>query len=139
MPSIKAAKNKAWKVFAEYIRLRDANAQGYCYCISCGVARYWKGDGMQAGHLIPSRCNNILFDEELVHAQCAMCNFNSGEQVAFWRGLKEKMGYDDSKFDEFKNRKNLIKKYSYADYQEIIDTYTDKIIGLMLQKGLGGE
>lgn len=134
--SLKTAKRKAWQAFSRYIRLRDSDGKGYCKCISCGTRRFWEGDGMQAGHLIPSRSNSILFDEALVYSQCSLCNYSDGEQARFWLALKKKHGYTDEKFEEFRQRKHQTKKYSISDLKEIEEEYTDKANGLLIQKGL---
>lgn len=129
-----------WQAFSKFIRLRDSDDYGYCECISCGKIKYWENDGMQAGHLIPTRCNNILFDEELVHAQCAECNNNSGEQKKFWDGLKERYGYEEWRFDEFKFRKNIYRKdFKQWELEDIEDKYLDKCVGLAMGKQLNGN
>lgn len=132
--SYKTQKLYAWKAFSKYIRLRDADENGYCKCISCGKKAWWQE--MQAGHLIASRANSILFDEELVYAQCPYCNNNSGEQASYWMGLKKLKGYPDSKFDEFKARKNGTKKYKIWELAEIEEKYTDMAIGEGMKRGL---
>ena len=46
-PNLKA---KLDRIFSEYIRLRDANPQGYTVCISCGKIVPWKES--DCGHFI---------------------------------------------------------------------------------------
>ena len=45
-------KEKLWKVFSEYIRLRDADDRGYCNCISCGKVIFLERF-IEAGHYVP--------------------------------------------------------------------------------------
>ena len=70
------AKKKAWDAFSKMIRLRDCFATTGTpivgKCITCG--KNWSFNQLQAGHAIAGRRNALLFDEELVHAQCRMCN-----------------------------------------------------------------
>jgi len=132
--SYKTQKLYAWKAFSKYIRLRDSNSYGIGECISCKRKTHWKE--MQAGHLISGRCNNILFDEELVYLQCARCNNNSGEQAKMWINLKEKFGWDDNKFDEFNARKNKILKFSQAELANIEEHYIDMVVGESIKKGV---
>ena len=77
------AKEKAWKAFSRYIRLRDCldttGEEEEGICIKCGERKPFKG--LQAGHAIPGRNNSILLDEELVYAQCAGCNLFGGGRV----------------------------------------------------------
>lgn len=39
-------KDKLDRIFSEYIRLRDADNNGYIRCISCGKIVFWKDTDM---------------------------------------------------------------------------------------------
>jgi hypothetical protein len=80
-------KKEAWEAFSRYIRIRDSLATtgraDRCRCITCGrVVPTFKsvgsGNSLQAGHAIDKRTNNILFDEDIVNGQCALCNSTYG-------------------------------------------------------------
>lgn len=66
-------KEKLWKVFSKYIRLRD---KGICF--TCG--RFSEGSGYHAGHFIPSAVGGLAlrYNELNVHGQCYHCNINLG-------------------------------------------------------------
>lgn len=72
----KILKDKAWKQFSIYIRTRDClkttgtTTRGICY--TCGKKFDFKE--LQAGHCIGGRHNFVLLDEDLVNAQCQICN-----------------------------------------------------------------
>ena len=51
-PTIKNLTKKLDTIFSEYIRRKDANKNGLVECFTCGVIKYWKGEGMQCGHFI---------------------------------------------------------------------------------------
>lgn len=75
----KKAKERAWRAFSAYIRLRDAirTTSGVIMarCVTCSAVRPIEGVGcMQAGHFLPGRRMGTLFDERNVHAQCYVCN-----------------------------------------------------------------
>lgn len=76
----KKIKDLAWKWFSKYIRLRDClkttGTKEYGKCYTCDRIKPFKE--LQAGHLVSSRCNSILLDEEIVHAQCKRCNIELG-------------------------------------------------------------
>lgn len=84
---------KLWKVFSEFIRLRDADTNGYCRCISCGRIAFWKrGD---AGHYISKGVSLFLkYDEDNVHFQCGRCNQNEGNSIAYRKNLILKIGQE---------------------------------------------
>ena len=73
---INSLKKRVWKVFSEYIRLRDCLKTTGCAsrgrCITCDKVFSFKD--LQAGHLIAGRHNASLFSELGVNAQCSGCN-----------------------------------------------------------------
>ncbi|RKY08530.1 MAG: recombinase, partial [Planctomycetota bacterium] len=60
--------NTVWDLFSQYIRLRDTQDDGYCYCCCCGLPRHWKR--MDAGHFISRGHLYLRYNEKNVHAQC---------------------------------------------------------------------
>ena len=118
------------KVFSEYIRLRDANRQGICFCITCDRPFLWnEGD---AGHYVQRDRLATRYDEKNVHAQCKYCNrFRSGEQyihgvkidkmygegtaqkiilISKVRGCKLDLYWIDTKLKHYKAKVKLLKK-----------------------------
>lgn len=71
-----ATKQSAWRAFSLYIRTRDClKTSGFPdqgRCVTCG--KFFPITELQAGHAISGRNNSILFDEQLVNAQCRGCN-----------------------------------------------------------------
>lgn len=90
--NISTLKAKAWRIFSEYIRRRDADPQGYCRCVTCGVRAQWHQ--LQAGHFLRSRSKGILFDERGVHAQCDRCNRLEGHGDDYWVFMETRYGRD---------------------------------------------
>jgi len=93
-------KTEAWKVFSEYIRIRDCKRTTGCtswgLCITCGKRLHIKM--LQAGHFIPGRHNANLFSEKGCHAQCYNCNNNlNGNTLEYRRKIIELYGegYDE--------------------------------------------
>lgn len=83
--------NKLDKVFSEFIRLRDANRQGICQCITC--KRYFRWNDGDAGHYVQRDRLATRFDEKNVNAQCKYCNrFRSGEQYIHGIEIDKKYG-----------------------------------------------
>ena len=91
--SIRSLKKKAWTEFLKYIRLKNADRDGYVQCYTCGRKMFWKE--AQAGHGLSGRGNSILFDEEIVKPQCASCNiFKGGNYDSFHSRLIEENGIE---------------------------------------------
>jgi hypothetical protein len=121
-------KETAWKNFARYIKLRDAvRSTGdvfYAKCVTCGEIK--PIEDMDAGHGIPGRMNSVLFNEDLVNAQCRKCNRGGGGELQMYkRVLIERHGQD--KWDYWQSTKNSSVKYTQFDFEEISKKYLRKI------------
>lgn len=82
---------KLWKVFSEYIRLRDADEQGYCKCFTCGLIRHWKQ--MDCGHGIGRQHKGVKYNEKNNHAQCKKCNgFEGGMRERYKQEMDKRYG-----------------------------------------------
>ena len=130
------ADNSVWPEFARMIKARDANKDGLCRCCTCGKMVYWKGQDCNAGHLSPSRSHNILFDEQVVHAQCVSCNkFKSGAQWEYVQFMRSK-GYSYDEIEEMQNRKNIYKKFIKEDLKDLKKMFRAEADRIIKEKGL---
>lgn len=132
MKSLKTARNKADKVFSQYIRLRDtAGEPRGGYCISCN--KWFPYEKLDAGHYVIRRVLSLRFDVCNVHAQCRFCNrFNEGNHLGFTEGLKKI--YGDEIFKYFGACINKHVKYSVLDLQIIAQQFQEKIDALKVSK-----
>lgn len=120
------AKTWAWEVFSKYIRQRDSDKYGYCYCISCNkrIKAFNGNRGAQAGHFIPkSKGDYFYFNEDNVHAQCKICNeYGSHDTGANYRkNLVKKIGLE--RVEKLEKSKNKIVRYTLEDYRAISKKY----------------
>jgi len=127
-PKLTTLKNKAWKLFSEWIRRKDADAGGTTQCFTCNKLLDWKHEA-QAGHAIGGRRNAVLFDEEIVRVQCACCNvILRGNYQIFIYKLIKKHGI------EWWERKLIgatkAVKLTHADLEEMIAAYQAKLAQL---------
>ena len=107
-------------VFSKYIRLRDADKEGYCRCSTCGEVHHWTK--IQAGHFISRKHYATRWNEDNVHAQCVACNvFRYGEQYKFSLYLGDKLS------KELLEKSRLIAKFTDIEIKEMIDDYNDRI------------
>ena len=121
-------KDKAWKTFAKFIKLRDSLATtgrlNFCRCITCGNKTYTVL--IDAGHCLKGRHNAILFDERATNGQCQYCNRTLGGQYPVYEvAIGAKYGVDV--LNEIKDLNKTTVKYSDADYLAKIDYYNKKI------------
>jgi len=83
--------NKLWKVFSQYIRLRDADENGICTCITCPRRAHWKK--MDTGHGIPRQHKATKYNEKNNHAQCKPCNgFEGGKREIYKEQVDKRYG-----------------------------------------------
>ena len=60
------------RLLQKLVRLKAADKNGYCECVTCGIRKHWKE--MQGGHFIERRKTSTLLEETNVHPQCPGCN-----------------------------------------------------------------
>jgi len=127
-------RQKLWKIFAEYIKLRDSDEKGYCKCISCGKEMFWKQ--AQAGHFISrSLSNQLYFDPINVNPQCYECNMIKGGNLkGYSNGLEKKYGKGTVK--DLRKRAKQIKVFYISELKSIISFYTEEVKKLKQKKKL---
>ena len=79
------------KVFSIFIRLRDIDADGFSYCVTCGKPMTLKTS--QCGHFISRRHFATRWEEKNCAAQCVGCNmFAQGKQYEFGLAIDMRFG-----------------------------------------------
>jgi len=79
------------KVFSIFIRLRDIDADGFSYCVTCGKPMTLKTS--QCGHFISRRHFATRWEEKNCAAQCYACNMhNQGRQYEFGLAIDNRFG-----------------------------------------------
>jgi len=79
------------KVFSIFIRLRDIDADGFSYCVTCGKPMTLKTS--QCGHFISRRHFATRWEEKNCAAQCYACNMhNQGKQYEFGLAIDNRFG-----------------------------------------------
>ena len=121
---LKYYKDRAMRVFSEYIRRKDA-VDDMVACFTCGKVRHWKQ--MDCGHGIQGRGAYILFLEEICRPQCKQCNLaypygKNGNYSIFVPKLIRQYGVDQYDYWVAEDKKPL-KRYK-SDYQDIESYYS---------------
>ncbi len=127
----KGPKGRLWKVFAEFIRLRDSINHGTC--ITCGQRKTY--EELQAGHFAPAgNCGfALLFDERNVHGECSYDNaFNSGHLIHYKTNLARRYGESfvsqlEERYNDSRYRGKTTKEWSKKEYEAKIIEYKEKI------------
>lgn len=124
-PSRSKLVKKADSVFSTFIRLRDSDKKGFVKCPLCWCKVHWKK--AQNMHFITRACRFYRYDEDNCHAWCMRCNvILNGNYIEYTRYMQNRYGI--SAIDQMRVNAKKIFKLNNAGLQEIIDTYTNKIL-----------
>jgi len=125
-PTVSKLKKKLDAIFSKYVRLSNADKNGYVKCYTCGVKKYWEKDGMQAGHFMSRKHTATRFDEQNVKPQCYSCNCHFyGRQFEFGKNLDKEFGEGTS--DTLLQKSRQTQKNTVSELQDLIKLYTNKL------------
>ena len=125
--TLRTLKNKAWKVFSEWVRRRDADEGGTTRCVTCKTAIFWKE--AHAGHFVPGRTNAVLFHPDVTNVQCPVCNiWRGGNYQAYTLYMLDKYGRE--KVEEFMSLRRKVVKLTRSDLEDLINLYKTKLESL---------
>lgn len=131
----KKLKEEAWSLFSKYIRLKYADKNGNCTCVTCGVVKPWKE--MQAGHAVGGRGGHVLFNERIVRVQDYGCNcMQKGkypEFIDYLVNVEKSMTIEE--YFEIVRESHKPHKLKEEDYIAVIEKYSPLV--KELEKRLG--
>ena len=124
---------KLWKVFSEYIRLRDCDENGHGNCITCGrIIHYSKGD---CGHGIPRQHKSTKFNEQNNHLQCKRCNgFEGGKREVYKEEVNKR--YGPQTWEKLEVMSRMTCKRDQYEINVMTDFYKKEVEKLRKQKHL---
>lgn len=124
---------KLWKVFSEFIRLRDSDEKGYCKCITCGRIVHWKK--CDAGHGIGRQHKSTKFHEQNNAAQCKPCNgFEGGKREVYKVEMDKK--YGAGTWDKMEVMSRATCKRGKFEIDIMTEHYRKEVKRLKLEKGI---
>ena len=121
------------RVFSEYIRLRSADENGYCHCITCGAIHHWKD--IDCGHYLPRARQVTRYDVLNCFPQCHKCNrYRSGEHDLFRNELVR--FYGKSVVEALEQKAMLGGGFDTYQLKQMIISYREEVKKIKLEKGL---
>lgn len=109
------------------VRLKAADENGYCKCVTCGVSKHYKE--MQGGHFISRRYTGTKIIEENVNPQCYGCNGPKAKDgtvtIAYTLYMTDMYGREY--VDELQKIKHVPKKYTRDEIADIKKEFRDRI------------
>ena len=107
-------------VFSKYIRLVNADKNGYCTCVTCNKKFFWKE--IQAGHFMSRKHYSTRWDENNVSPQCVSCNiYRSGEQYKYSLYLGNNLS------EELYLKSKEIRKFTTLELEEMYNKYNETL------------
>ncbi len=93
LPKLRTIIKRLDKKFSRMRRLQEADAEGYCVCVSCGKVDFWKN--MDGGHFVERDVWWTRYDKMNVWPQGKSCNrFKGGRKGWFGAFLRARFGND---------------------------------------------
>lgn len=131
--AIPKLKEELDRVFSQYIRLRDANDNGFCKCITCGTM--WKWRIIHNGHYIPREHMATRYDIRNCSSQCPICNIDLRGNLEKYKRAIIRM-YGVKVLEELEAGKRSVEKWTATDYLDRIAFYQEEVKRLKKEKGL---
>ncbi len=123
--SVSYYKKKLDALFSTYIRMRNADINGYTNCYTCGVKKHYKE--LQCGHFAPRQYLTTRYDEINCQTQCYACNMlYNGQPSRFAINLER--DYGEGTVKHIDSLRHVVTKY--FPYELKIEEYKEKIKGL---------
>lgn len=111
-------------VFSTYIRMKNADQNGCCTCITCGKKFHWKK--LDAGHFVNRKHLSLRWNEINVQPQCIAENrFDEGNLPAFGIALQQKYGEDIIK--KLLVLKNQSTRFTQFEIDQMVIFYKQEI------------
>lgn len=128
------AEKRLWKVFSEFIRLRDAAPfTGYVKCFTCPAVKHWKE--MDCGHGISRQHASTKYNEVNNHGQCKHCNgFNGGMTDVYAKEVDKR--YGKGTWDKLRIASRQIVKRGNVDFEIMHRFYAGLVAKLKKEKSL---
>ena len=118
-------------IFSQYIRLRDADENGFILCCNCGRRIHWAE--ATNGHYVKRRHRTLRWDELNCHAECGPCNM-ADVNLGYSEYMASRYGPDV--FRILEHRKDKREKIMPYERKIMADNYKHKIKQLKKEKGL---
>ena len=130
--SIGKARARVWKIFSQYIRMRDCllstGSPDWGECFTCSEPLPF--EKLQAGHFVPKHSGNY-FSERGVHAQCRTCNLYGKDGQAAGMPLEYRRQiiklYGEGVAIELEEEARQSKNYSVQDLEALRLNLQEKI------------
>ena len=119
--------NEVAKHFQRLVRLRQADRNGFVWCILCETKRPYNHGGIDAGHFYPrGKHSRTIFWDMNCHPCCVRCNqYSSGNLRAYSEWMQHT--YPKDMLDCLAANAAMSHKWEYHELAELKALYLDQI------------
>lgn len=133
MSSLSDLIKRADNVFSLLVRVRAANNNGNCTCVTCEKVQHYSQ--MHNGHYALRENKSTRFDVVNCHPQCYECNMaNKGYAKRHKEYIINRYGLGC--FEELQRRARQSYKFSHSELRELIKGWNQEIKQLKKEKGI---
>jgi len=124
----KTPRSKALETLQKLVRIKAADDNGYCTCVTCGNIDLWSS--MDGGHYIAKGHSSYwALVEENIHPQCKSCN---GFGMKYGTAANQYTLYMIDMYgrefvEEMENKKREQVKYYKKDYENMVKDWNQQI------------
>jgi len=117
-------KDEAATLLQKLVRMKYANDEGMCECVTCGKVEFYKY--MDGGHFVSRSHNATLLVEENIHPQCKGCNgYKKGNIDSYSLFMIDTYGLDAMR--ELIASKHQPRKFTALELEDLIADYKKRI------------
>jgi hypothetical protein len=121
--------NEAAELLQKLVRMKAADDDGLCACVTCGKSEHWKD--MQGGHFIERGKSYSKLLEENIHPQCPYCNqfgmMKTSVMLTYRAYMVDMYGEEFVQHLKFKADENAPVKRYKADMLDMVDDLNAQI------------
>jgi len=122
-----SAKKRLDQVFSKWVRLSNADKNGYCTCVTCGNKFHWKD--IQCGHWISRNHSATRWLSSNTGPQCRGCNlFGRGRHHEFASYIRHK--YGEEELEKLTIASRRVTKFHSYDLEAMIAYYERELKSL---------
>lgn len=125
--SMAALIEDAAKLLQKLVRMKAADNNGFCKCVTCGKSHHYKE--MQGGHFIERRKISVKLVEENINPQCEYCNQWGMKQASCVLAYNDWMvEMHGAQFvEDLKRQSRQVRKYTRGEVEDMAADFRARI------------
>jgi len=110
--------NDVARVFQQLVKLRHADKNGWCQCVTCEAVLQFNDRRLNAGHFVSRKHRTVVFDDKNCHPQCVKCNQHLNGNMDVYKTKMIKI-YGKRQVDKLLAAKQDSRKWTVEELAEL--------------------